>query len=147
MVRQSRLIKKLKEYWRKRLQGAGDLVERIFQMGLLPVDCDRSTVGLVAACSLLTAKIPIHEVLKSIERYSIECDDGGFDEAFFQELHSTLRDFELVGLRSHARKLRKVGQAMAGLYGAKNWQVHWSRERRRKLESAIKDEPFYPQQG
>ena len=147
MVRQSRLINKLNGYWLKRLQGRRDLVERIRQIGLLPVNCERSPVELVAACSLMIAKKPIHEVLKSIELYSIECDAAGFDEAFFQELHSTLRDFELTGLRSHARKLRKVAQAMANMSGAKNWQEHWSREGRRKLESAIKDEPFYPQQG
>jgi hypothetical protein len=144
---QSILLNKLIEYWEKRLQDRSDVIERIMQAGILAVRCDSSALELIAACSLLTGKKPIHEVLKSIELYSIEYDLPGFDNVFFQELQSTLHEFELAGLRSHARKLRKVGQAMAAMHGAKDWQEHWTRERKRKLESAIRDEPFYPQQG
>jgi hypothetical protein len=88
MVRGSKHIDKLNGYWRKRLQCENDTVDRILQMGLLPADCDRSPVELVAACSLMIAKNPIHEVLHSIDFYSNECGAPGFDEIFFRSSKS-----------------------------------------------------------
>jgi len=147
MVGQSRLINTLQGHWKRKLGGRDEWIEQILQMGMIPFGSENSPIELVAACSLLAAKKPLHEVIDSIERYSTDSVAPGFDGAFFQELQSTLKELELAGLRSHTHKLRKVGQAIASMQGAEGWQEHWSRERYQKLTSAIKDEPFYPQQG
>ncbi|OGO21016.1 MAG: hypothetical protein A2Z14_12690 [Chloroflexi bacterium RBG_16_48_8] len=147
MARHSRLLNELNRYWNEKLEGRGDLVERLTERDVLPQECSSSPVELVAACSLLTARKPIHEVLKSVACFSPECDAPGFDDDFFQQLQATLRDFEIAGLRSYSRKPRKVGLAIVGMHHAKDWQEHWSRETKRKPESAIRDKPFYPQPG
>jgi hypothetical protein len=147
MAGQSRLINTLQDHWKKKLEGREEWMEQILQTGGIPFTSENSPTELVAACSLLAARKPLHEVILSIERYSTESVTPGFDQVFFQELQSTLKELELAGLRSHTRKLLKVGQAIANLHRAKDWQAHWSHVRNQNMASAIKDEPFYPQQG
>jgi hypothetical protein len=129
------------------LDGREDLIDRCLEKDVLLQGGCKSTVELVATCSLLTARKPTHEVLKSVAFFSNESDTPGINEDFFQQLQAAIHDFELAGLRSYSRKLRKVGLAIAEMHDAQQWQEQWAQETKRKLESAIRDEPFYPQQG
>jgi hypothetical protein len=147
MTKQSRLLMKLKRYWAAKLENHPDAIDQLSKRGFLPTDCSISPLELVAVCSLLTERKPIHEVIESIMIYTVECISPAFTSDYFIQLDETIREIELAGLRSHARDLRKLGKVVATMQSARGWKDHWEHDTDRRLKSAIQNEPFLPQQG
>ena len=147
MTKQSRLFMKLKKYWATKLESHPDEIDRLLERSFRPTDCTKSPLELVAASSLLAARKPIHKVIESIKFYSLECETPALGADYFVQLEETIREFELAGLRSHARDLRKLGKVVATMLSAKDWKDKWSHDIDRRLSSAIRDEPFLPQKG
>jgi hypothetical protein len=147
MSRESRYLAKLKRYWTLKLDRRSEIVNRFAQGGFNPGDCTLPNLELVAACSLMIAHKPIHEVLASIEILTNECIDPIFTDEFFTQYQAEIQALERAGLRAHSRKLRKLGHAIATGRPAKPWQRKWSHDISGKLTAAIRDEPFLPQRG
>ena len=147
MAKESRSISKLKRLWTLKLDGHSDFVDRFALGSFHPGDSSLPTTELVAACSLMAAYKPIHEILESIELLANECVVPIFTDEFFVQIQEAIREIEGAGLRVCGRKLRKLAHALAARQRAESWQGRWSREMSRKLTDAIRDEPFLPQQG
>lgn len=139
--------KRLKEYWERRLPKQKQQIERFSTVGLLPQDISLKEVELVCACSLMIERKTIHEVFQAIDRYRDESTKTPFEEGFFSEVRETLVEMERRGMRSQARRLRKIGQGIAQMQNETEWVLHWRKESERRKISAIKDEPFLPQRG
>lgn len=143
----SKYPEKLKRYWNLKLKGRTELVDRFLQGCLQLCDCKLSTNELVAACSLMIVQKQLYEVLASIEILANECVDPIFTDEFFVRYQAEIQAMERAGWRTQARKMRKLGHAIAAGFGAKSWQGKWSQETSRQLAAAIRDEPFLPQRG
>ncbi len=139
--------KRLHRFWEIRLPNQEQLLERFTSIGLLPQDYNLSPLELVCACSLMLEHKTIYDTCQSIDQLKNESVESKFDDAFFHQLEDTISEMEMAGMRIQARKLRKLGQGLASAQGNGSWQPHWKKEINTKLISAIKDEPFLPQQG
>jgi hypothetical protein len=147
MLKESRLLVKLKRHWTLKLDGNSDIVDRFSLGGFHPGDSSLSTTELIAGCSLMAARKPTYEILEAIEILVNECVTPIFTDEFFVQFQAVIQEMECAGLRAHGRKLRKLGHAIAARQRVKYWQQRWSNEISRKLTDAIRDEPFLPQRG
>ena len=151
MKRRKLSDERLRRYWETKLPGQAPLFDRLLRTGLLPRDHNLSTLELVCACSLMIECKSHYDVYKSIGVFDNEYTASRFDEVFFNQLAETIAGLELAGMRTQARKLRKLGHGLAfwesGSGWQSKWQSKWQKERDEKYTSAIKDEPFLPQHG
>jgi hypothetical protein len=139
--------KRLFRFWIIRLPNQEQLLERFLRVGLIPQDHNLSRLKLVSACSLMLEKRTIYDVYQSINRLNNESTETMLDDEFFARLDEITSELEMSGMRIHSRKLRKFGQGLASAQRKPAWESYWKKETDRKMLSAIKDEPFLPQQS
>ena len=139
--------KRLFSFWIIRLPDQEHLLERFYRFGLTSQDHALSHLELVSACSLMLEKRTNYEVYQSINRLNHESTETMLNEEFFAQLQKIIYEMEMSGLRFQSRKLRKFGQGLASAQRNLLWQPYWKEDMDKKLLSAIKDEPFLPQQG
>jgi hypothetical protein len=135
------------KFWAYKLDVQEDAVQKLSRQGFFALEDSDSPLKLVAICSLLLMKKPIPEVIDAIMIFSMECVSPVFDEFFFLGLDETIRELKLAGMRSHSQELQKIGRVIAEIHNARAWQLRLTQDLEGDLTSAIRDEPFLPQQG
>ena len=138
---------RVKRFWLARLPGQEALVMRFASAGVLPQDHGLALLELVCACSLMVESRTVYAALQAVERLENDSIELVFGEPFFVQLQQSLAEMQRAGLRAQARRLRKLGQGIAVMQDQGEWAARWRAEMGQNLVSAIKDEPFLPQQG
>jgi len=139
--------KRLNKYWTRKLPSQEKNLPRYAKTGLLPQDHHLSNLEIICAISMMAENKTIHEVHRAIELFRNESTEEQIDDPFLEKLQETIEELDGGGMRSQARKLRKIGHGIATMQNNSVWETHWSGEIDKKRSSAIKDEPFLPQKG
>lgn len=102
-----------------------------------------SPVEMVAVFSLLLCKFPLHEVIQKMNVLSTENPAGKFDEAFFQSVENTLKEFQIKGLSEERYLLLQLAENLAQHHHQLAWAEKFHNTFMKIAKKQVEDQPVF----
>ncbi len=102
-----------------------------------------SPIEIVAVFSLLLCKFSLDEVVQKMNVLSTENPAGKFDEAFFQSLENTLKEFQIKGLSEERYLLLQLAQNLAQHHHQLAWAEKFHTSFMNIAKKQVEDQPIF----
>lgn len=102
-----------------------------------------SPVEMVAVFSLLLCKFSLDEVVQKMNVLSTENPAGKFDEAFFQSLENTLKEFQIKGFSEERYLLLQLAQNLAQHHHQLVWAEKFHTSFMNIAKKQVEDQPIF----
>lgn len=102
-----------------------------------------SHIEMVAVFSLLLCKFSLDEVVQKMNVLSTENPAGKFDEAFFQSLENTLKEFQIKGLSEERYLLLQLAENIAHYHHQIAWAEKFHLTFMKIAKKQVEDQPIF----